>query len=152
MEMVEYQICACPNEFKVKYVACTFVDSALSWLNDDVKTLTLAIANAMIWEDLNAMMLEEYYSSSEMQKIEQELWEHAMKGSHIATLCPGLVTLEAKKMERYIWGLSPQVQGMVISANRSPSTVPSVWHNSFRLGSSSRHHNPYARTTKTGRQ
>ena len=71
-----------------------------------------------------------------MQKLEQELWEHSMMGSDIATytvrfnelttLCLGMGTHEAKKMKRYIWGLSPQIQGMVISAN--PSTIDSAKH------------------------
>ena len=29
--------------------------------------------------------------------------------NELATLCPGMATLEAKKVERYIWGLSPQI-------------------------------------------
>lgn len=47
-----------------------------------------------------------------MQKLEQEQWDHTMKGSYIATyttmfnelatLYPGMVTLEAKKVEGYI--------------------------------------------------
>lgn len=59
-----------------------------------------------------------------------------MKGSDIATytpqfndlatLCHGMVTQEAKKVELYIWGLSPQIQGMVISAN--PSTFDGAKH------------------------
>ena len=79
-----FEIYACLDEFKVKYVAYTYADSALSWWNGHDKTFTLAVANAMRWEDLNVMMLEEYCLRSEMQKLEQELWEHAMKGSNIA--------------------------------------------------------------------
>ena len=62
-----FKICACPDEFKVKYAACAFADSALSWWKGQIKTLTLAVANAMSWEDLKVMMLEEYYPRSEMQ-------------------------------------------------------------------------------------
>ncbi|XP_023758419.1 uncharacterized protein LOC111906872 [Lactuca sativa] len=53
-----------------------------------------------------------------------------MKGSDIATyttrfndlavLCPRMVTLESKKVECYIWELSSQIQGNVVSVN--PST------------------------------
>lgn len=51
----------------------------------NVKTLTLTEENAMSWEDLKVMMVKEYCPRSEMQKLEQELWEHTMKGSDIAT-------------------------------------------------------------------
>ena len=61
-----------------------------------------------------------------MQKLEQELWNLKMKGSEIAAytagfsdlalLYPGMVTLESKKVERYIWGLTPPTQGNVLAA------------------------------------
>ena len=80
----------------------------------------------MSWEALKVMMMEEYYLGSEMQGLEQELWNITMKGFEIATytnrfndlavLCSGMVTPEYKKIERYIWGLAPQIQGMVISS------------------------------------
>ena len=34
-----------------------------------------------------------------------------------ATLCPRIVTPQNQKVERYIWGLSTQLQGNVITAN-----------------------------------
>ena len=61
MEKIEsvFDICSCPDELKVKFDACTFADAALSWWNGHVKTLTLAVASSMSWEDLNAMLLAE---------------------------------------------------------------------------------------------
>ena len=57
-----------------------------------------------------------------------------MKGSNLAAyttrfndlavLCPDMVTPEFKKVERYVWGLSPQIQGFVVSAQ--PSTDDSA--------------------------
>lgn len=124
-----FEICSFPDEFKVKYAACTFADSALSWWNRHVKTLTLVVANSMTWEDLKVMMLEEYFPRSELQKLEQEHWNHTMMGSELTTytakfndvavLCPEMVTSEANKVEPYIWGLYPQIQGMVIYSNSS---------------------------------
>ena len=56
-----------------------------------------------------------------------------MVGSHIvaytdrfidlAALCPGMVTPESKKIEKYIWGLSTLIQGDVLSSN--PTTFDS---------------------------
>ena len=37
--------------------------------------------------------------------------------SDLALLCPGMVTPESKKVERYIHGLTPLNQGYVIAAN-----------------------------------
>ncbi|KAI3494636.1 hypothetical protein L1887_40553 [Cichorium endivia] len=129
-----FEICACPNESKVKFAACTFVDAALSWWNGHVKTMGLATANAMSWEELKVMMLEEYCPRTEIQGLEQELWNLTMKGSDVtaytnrfndlAVLCPGMVTPEYVKIERYIWGLAPQIQGMVTSSR--PTTYDSA--------------------------
>lgn len=110
------------------------MDKALSRWNGYVKSLTLPVANAMSWEDLKILMLVEYCPRGEVQKLEQELWNLTMKDSNIVAytakfsdlvvLCPGMVTPESIKVEQYIWGLSPQIQGNMISAN--PSTFDSA--------------------------
>ena len=92
------------------------MDRALSWWNSYVKSLTLPVANSMSWEDLKIMMLAEYYPGGEVRKLEQEHGNLTMKDSDIAAytarfsdltaLCPEMVTLESKKVERYISGLS----------------------------------------------
>lgn len=63
------------------------------------------------------MMLEEYWLRGKVQKLEQELRNLRMIGSDIAAytsrfndlaiLCPGMITLESKKVERFISRLSP---------------------------------------------
>ncbi|KAI3708814.1 hypothetical protein L2E82_38287 [Cichorium intybus] len=136
-----FDISACPEEFKVKYAACTFAKAALSWWKGHVKALTLPVANSMSWEDLKTMLMKEYCPRGEVQKLEQELWNLTMKGSDIttytnrfndlATLCPSMVTPESVKVERYIWGLSPLIQGNVESA--SPATFDSAKRLAQRL-------------------
>ncbi|KAI3690667.1 hypothetical protein L2E82_48857 [Cichorium intybus] len=98
-----FEISTCPEEFKVKYAACTFSDAALSWWNGHVKTMTLTLANFMGWERLKKMMLEEYCPRGEFNDL--------------AVLCPSMVTPESQKVERFIWGLSPQIQGNVEAAS-----------------------------------
>ncbi|GJZ14317.1 putative reverse transcriptase domain-containing protein [Tanacetum coccineum] len=59
----------------------------------------------------------------EMQKLESELWNHAMvRAGHavytdrfheLARLVPHLVTPESRMIERYVYGLAPQIRGMV---------------------------------------
>ncbi|GJU30348.1 putative reverse transcriptase domain-containing protein [Tanacetum coccineum] len=59
----------------------------------------------------------------EMQKLESELWNHAMVGAghaaytnrfhELARLVPHLVTPESRMIERYVYGLALQICGMV---------------------------------------
>lgn len=146
MEKIEsvIDICSWPDDLKVKFAACTFADAALSWWNGHVKTLTLAVANSMSWEDLKAMLLAEYCPREEVQKLESELWNLTMKGSDIeayttrfndlSVLCPHMVTPKLKKVERYIWGLTCPIQGHVKVAE--PSTFDSAKRLAHRLVSS----------------
>ncbi|GJW76425.1 putative reverse transcriptase domain-containing protein [Tanacetum coccineum] len=70
----------------------------------------------------------------EMQKLETELWNHAMVGAghvaytdrfhELARLVPHLVTLESRMIESYVYGLAPQIRGMV--AATEPKTIQKV--------------------------
>ncbi|KAL4590370.1 hypothetical protein LXL04_003299 [Taraxacum kok-saghyz] len=87
------------------------------------------------------MLLREYCPRSEVQKLEQEFWNLTMKGSDIQTyttrfselavLCPGMVTPEFKKVERFIWGLASHIQTHVTTA--SPATFESAKALAVRL-------------------
>ena len=80
------------------------------------------------------MMLKEYYPRGEVKKLEKELWNLKMTGSDLATytdrfydlalVCPAMVTPEEKKVERYLWGLSPQIQNSVLASR--PTTFDSA--------------------------
>ncbi|GJW15638.1 reverse transcriptase domain-containing protein [Tanacetum coccineum] len=96
----------CRDNQKVKYIVGLFVD---------FKTLTR----------------EEFCLSNEMQKLETELWNHTMvEAGHaaytdrfheLARLFPHLVTPKDKRIERYVYGLAPQIRGMV--AATEPKTI-----------------------------
>ncbi|XP_023755609.1 uncharacterized protein LOC111904062 [Lactuca sativa] len=104
IEKVEsvFEICECPEEVKVKFSACTFVDQALTWWNGHVEAMTLPISNVMPWAKLKEMLMVEYCPRSEIQKMEQELWNLTVRNSDIdayisrltelSLLCPGNVT------------------------------------------------------------
>jgi len=136
-----FLISNCTTDCQVKFATCTFMHAALSWWNSHVKTIGLVEANAMTWEELKAMMVEEYCPRSELQKLEQELWNLTMQGSDItgytnrfndlAVLCPGMVTPITKKIERYIWGLAPQIQSSVTAFN--PLTFENAKSMAIRL-------------------
>ncbi|GJU49408.1 putative reverse transcriptase domain-containing protein [Tanacetum coccineum] len=77
----------------------------------------------MTWEDFKTLMREEFCPNNEMQKLETEFWNHVMVGAghaaytdrfhELARLVPHLVTPENRRIERYIYGLAPQIRGVV---------------------------------------
>ncbi|GJR19729.1 putative ribonuclease H-like domain-containing protein [Tanacetum coccineum] len=99
--------------------------------NNQICTLSQEVGVSMSWNDFKFMMIEEFYPSHEMQKLETELWNYAMVGaSHaaytdrfheLARLVPHLVTLKSRKIERYVYDLAPQIRRMV--AAMDPKTM-----------------------------
>ncbi|GJW40589.1 reverse transcriptase domain-containing protein [Tanacetum coccineum] len=83
---------------------------ALTWWNSHIRTLSREVAVSMSWNDFKFMMIEEFCPSHEMQKLEIELWNHTMVG-----------TGHAAYTDRYVYGLAPQVHGMV--AATEPKTM-----------------------------
>nr|GEV05590.1 hypothetical protein [Tanacetum cinerariifolium] len=76
-----------------------------------------------------------------MQHLETELWNHAMvrvghttyddRFHELTRLVPHLVTLESRKIERYMYVLAPQIHGMV--AATKPKTIQKAVHISGAL-------------------
>ncbi|GJR41574.1 putative reverse transcriptase domain-containing protein [Tanacetum coccineum] len=93
--------------------------------------LSREVAVSMSWNDFKFMMIEEFCPSHEMQKLETELWNHAMVGvGHaaytyrfhgLATLVTHLVTSESRTIDRYVYCLALQICGMV--AATEPKTI-----------------------------
>ncbi|GJU66249.1 reverse transcriptase domain-containing protein [Tanacetum coccineum] len=100
----------CSIDQKVKYTAGSLVGKASTWWNSQIRTLSLEVAVSMSWNGFKFMMIEEFCPSHEMQKLETELWNHAMVGAghaaytdrfhELARLVPHLVTPESRKIER----------------------------------------------------
>ncbi|GJV70264.1 reverse transcriptase domain-containing protein [Tanacetum coccineum] len=107
------------------------IGKALTWWNSQICTLSREVAVSMLWNDFKFRMIQEFYPSYEMQKLESELWNHAMVGvghvaytdrfHELARLVPHLVTLESMMIERYVYGLAPQIRRMV--AATEPKTI-----------------------------
>ncbi|GJZ76417.1 reverse transcriptase domain-containing protein [Tanacetum coccineum] len=118
MESVQ-DMSGCGDNQKVKYTAGSFMGKALTWWNSQIHTRSREAAVGMAWEDFKILMREEFCPSNEMQKLETELWNHVMVGAghaaytdrfhELARLVPHLVTLENRKIERYVYGLAPQI-------------------------------------------
>ncbi|GJX58155.1 reverse transcriptase domain-containing protein [Tanacetum coccineum] len=70
-----------PKEYDVKYTAGSFVGKALTWWNSQIRTLSQEVTVSMSWNDFKLMMIDEFCPSHEMQKLETELWNHAMVGA-----------------------------------------------------------------------
>ncbi|GKB45075.1 putative reverse transcriptase domain-containing protein [Tanacetum coccineum] len=78
-----------------------------------------------------AGLFVEFCPSHEMQKLESELWNHAMVGDghaaytdrfhELARLVPHLITHESRMIERYVYGLATQISRMV--AATEPKTM-----------------------------
>ncbi|GJY26865.1 putative reverse transcriptase domain-containing protein, partial [Tanacetum coccineum] len=130
MESVHDMI-GCSVDQKVKYTVGSFVGKALTWWNSQICTLSREVVVSMSWNDFKFMMIQEFCPSHEMQKLESELWNHAMVGvghaaytdrfHELARLVPHLVTPESKMIERYVYGLAPQIRRMV--AATEPKTI-----------------------------
>ncbi|GJT87183.1 putative reverse transcriptase domain-containing protein [Tanacetum coccineum] len=124
----------CSIEQKVKCTAGSFVGKALTWWNFQIRTRSREVAVSMSWNDFKFKMIEEFCPRHEMQKLETELWNHVMVGGghatytgrfyELARLIPHLVTLKSRKIKRYVYGLAPQIRGMV--AVTEPNTMQKV--------------------------
>ncbi|GKE46995.1 reverse transcriptase domain-containing protein, partial [Tanacetum coccineum] len=130
MESVHYMI-GCSIDQKLKFTASLVVGKALTWWNSQIRTLSQKVAISMSWNDFKCMMIQEFYPCHEMQKSETELWNHAMVGAghaaytdrfhELARLVLHLVTPECRMIERYVYGLDPQIRWMV--AAMEPKTI-----------------------------
>ncbi|GJT89330.1 reverse transcriptase domain-containing protein [Tanacetum coccineum] len=93
-----------------------------------------AAAVGMAWDDFKTLLREEYCPHNEMEKLENEFWNHTMVGAghatyrdrfhELANLVPHLVTPEFKRIDRYIYCLVPEINGMV--RKTKPSTIQSA--------------------------
>ncbi|KAJ9542437.1 hypothetical protein OSB04_028943 [Centaurea solstitialis] len=120
-------ISKCLERNKVEYAACLLQGRALTWWNTQVQVRGRDATGQITWEDFKKMLKEEFCPRSELQKLEAELWRHEMKGNDITTyttrfhelakLVPHLVTPEQNRVDRYVWGLSPEIRGNVTAAD-----------------------------------
>ncbi|GKE25910.1 putative reverse transcriptase domain-containing protein [Tanacetum coccineum] len=89
---------------------------------------------ASCFNDFKALLVEEFCPSNEMEKLENEFWNHTMVGANhvaftdrfheLAKLVPHLVTPESSRINRYINGLVPQIRGMLRATQ--PTTIQSA--------------------------
>ncbi|GJV65148.1 putative reverse transcriptase domain-containing protein [Tanacetum coccineum] len=88
-------------------------------------------AIGMTWNDFKALLVEEFCPSNEMERLENEFWNHKMVGANHAAymdrfheldkLVPHLVTPESARIKRYVAGLAPEIRGMLKAIQ--PTTI-----------------------------
>ncbi|GKD78791.1 putative reverse transcriptase domain-containing protein [Tanacetum coccineum] len=93
----------CTANQRVRYAASCFVNKALTWWNTQVQARGREAAIGMSWNDFKALLVEEFCLSNEMEKLENEFWNHTM---------------------RYIHGLAPQICGILQETH--PTTIQSA--------------------------
>ncbi|GJV65415.1 putative reverse transcriptase domain-containing protein [Tanacetum coccineum] len=133
MESV-FENSGCTANQRVRYAASCFVNKALTWWNTQVQARGREAAIGMSWNDFKALLVEEFCPSNEMEKLENEFWNHTMVGANhvaytdrfheLAKLVPHLVTPESSRIKRYIHGLAPQIRGMLRATQ--PTTIQSA--------------------------
>ncbi|GJT28865.1 reverse transcriptase domain-containing protein [Tanacetum coccineum] len=122
MESV-FENSGCTANQRVRYAASCFINKALTWWNTQVQARGREAAIGMSWNDFKALLVEEFCLNNEMEKLENEFWNHTMVGANnvaytdrfheLAKLVPHLVTPESSRIKRYIHGLVPQIRGML---------------------------------------
>nr|GFB84806.1 hypothetical protein [Tanacetum cinerariifolium] len=97
-------ITKCPAERQVKFASSMLQGRVLTWRNTLVQTRGRAAAIAQSWEDFKKLLMEEYCPDDEVEK-----------------LVPHMVTPESQRVNRYIWGLAPEIKEHVTSSQ--PTTI-----------------------------
>ncbi|GJY11253.1 putative reverse transcriptase domain-containing protein [Tanacetum coccineum] len=111
------------GSFDVKYAASSFVNKALTWWNTQIQARGREAAIGMTWNDFKALLVEEFCPSNEMERLENDFWNHKMVGANhaaytdrfheLAKLVLHLVTPELTRIKRYVAGLAPKIRGML---------------------------------------
>ncbi|GKB43364.1 putative reverse transcriptase domain-containing protein, partial [Tanacetum coccineum] len=111
---------------RVKFASSTLLDSALTWWNVYVRSVTLDTAHATPWSDFKDMFIRKYCPRNEVKQMENELWNLKVKGINLTAynqrfqelilLCPEMVPNTDRLLECYIEGLPLNIKGNVTSS------------------------------------
>ncbi|GJY54187.1 reverse transcriptase domain-containing protein [Tanacetum coccineum] len=69
---------------RVKCTASLFVNKALTWWNTQIHARGHEAAIGMTWNDFKALLVEGFCPSNEMERLENEFWNHKMVGANHA--------------------------------------------------------------------
>ncbi|GJT22371.1 reverse transcriptase domain-containing protein [Tanacetum coccineum] len=75
----------CTENQKVRYAASSFVNKALVWWNTQIQARGREATIGMTWNDFKALLVEEFCPSNEMERLENEFWNHIIiEANHAA--------------------------------------------------------------------
>nr|GFB13680.1 hypothetical protein [Tanacetum cinerariifolium] len=116
----------CVEVRKVKFATATLHGRALTWWNSQVATLGHEVANARSWAEVKQMMTDEFCTTEEVQRLEDELRHLKLRDMNIAAytkrfnelalLCPDAIPNEKKKVELYIKDFPEIIKGEATSS------------------------------------
>ncbi|GJR14708.1 putative reverse transcriptase domain-containing protein [Tanacetum coccineum] len=91
-----FKISECAEGKKVKFVAATLEEPALTWWKTKVATMGLETMNQMPWTEMKQLMTAKF--------------------NELALMCPRMVEPERVKVDAYIRGLTDNIKGEVTSS------------------------------------
>ncbi|GKA76856.1 putative reverse transcriptase domain-containing protein [Tanacetum coccineum] len=101
---IVFHISNYPEKYQVNYATCTLLNSALTWWNSHKRTIETDAAFAMSWRELMKLMAEN-----------NDLAAYTQRFQELTMLCTKMVTKEEDQVEKFIGGLSDNIQGNVIA-------------------------------------
>jgi hypothetical protein len=120
------KLCDCTKENLVNFATQLLEDDAFYWWKTIIASRAKDPDYVMGWEEFVEIFTKRFCPESEMEKIEAEFLQLTMKGlevqefttkfNELSRLVPHLVTPEDRRISRYIYALSPEIQGLVRAA------------------------------------
>ncbi|GJQ95565.1 putative reverse transcriptase domain-containing protein [Tanacetum coccineum] len=112
-------------------VLTRWIEKMENVIDNGVQARGREAAMAMTWNEFKALLVEEFFPSNEMEKLENKFWNHKMVGANhvaytdrfheLAKLVLHLVTPESSRIKRYIAGLALEIRGMLRATQ--PTTI-----------------------------
>ncbi|GJV21655.1 putative reverse transcriptase domain-containing protein [Tanacetum coccineum] len=100
-----FHISNCLERYQVKYATYTLLNRALTWWNAYKRTIGADAAFSMSWRELMKLMTEN-----------NDLAAYTQRFQELTMLCTKMVPGEDDRVEKFIGGLSNNIQGNVIVA------------------------------------
>ncbi|GJT90342.1 reverse transcriptase domain-containing protein [Tanacetum coccineum] len=100
-----FHISNCLEKYQVKYATCTLLNSALTWWNSHKRTIGTDAPFFMSWRELMKPMAEN-----------NDLAAYTQRFQEVTMLCTKMVPEEEGRVNKFIGGLSDNIQRNVIAA------------------------------------
>src|ERR1043166_5025299 len=141
---------------KVEFASSQLKKEARKWWDNVVRIRgSRAAAYQLTWEELKELMRVEYCSKAAMTELEHEFWNLQMKDleidqyitrfNELSGLVPHLITPEGKRVDRFVYGLTPDIRRDVITSN--PATMQDATVLAKQLARDVARSKPAAKTT-----